>query len=453
MRRADVAIVGAGLAGLAAARKLAADGADVVVLEARDRVGGRTVGHTFANGCAVEMGGQWIGRDHTEMLRLVAELGLDTFATFDDGHGQTVFGGQRYRWEDGSLGLPDAAESEIQRLHGVVDDLARQVPLDAPWSAPRASELDGETVESWLQSATTDPVAQAYFRVLTPAVFAADTHEVSWLHFLFYCRSGGSLDYLITTAGGAQELRVVGGSHRVAERLAEELPGGALELRSRVEAIQQDAGRARVTFADSQVDARHVIVALPPTLAGGLEYQPAESPQRAALTDGFAMGRVIKFQVLYDEPWWRADGLSGQALSFDDPIATTFDNSPPDAACGVLLAFAEAGHARELGRLPQQQRERVVLDCMERLFGPRARKARGFAELDWSAETYTRGCYGGRPGAGVLTRFGTALRDPVGRIHWAGAETSDVASGYMEGAVRSGVRAAAEVRAALSTTV
>jgi monoamine oxidase len=447
MRVADVVIVGAGLAGLAAARALAARH-DVVVVEARERVGGRTVPHTFANGVTVEMGGQWIGPTHEVLLRLVSDLELETFPTYDEGDGLTILDGERHRWADRSLGLPADAEAEIERLHRVIDALAEQLPLDAPWDGPNAAELDRQTVESWLVAATSDRIVRTYFRVLTSAVFAAETYEVPLLWFLFYARSGGSLDNLITTSGGAQELRVVGGSHRIAEAMAAELPAHSLILGSPVDGIRQIDDAVHVRHATGEVVARHAIVTLPPALAGRIAYEPPLSGARDALTQAFPMGRVIKFQVLYDEPWWRAEGLNGQVISFDDPIATTFDNSPPDARSGVILAFAEADHARRLSGLDPRERQQMVVACLERLFGPRAADIRGFAEMDWSAEEFSRGCYGGRPAAGVLTKFGYGLREAAGWIRWAGAETSPTSCGYMDGAIRSGLRAAAEVAAA-----
>ena len=444
MRRVDVVVVGAGLAGLSAARSLAGE-ADVLVLEARERVGGRTVGHTFPNGCSVEMGGQWVGSAHTELLRLTRELGLETFPTYDEGAGLTVLDGQRRQWLDETIGLPDSTAREIGRVTDSLGALAERVDLNAPWRVPEAEALDQRTVESWLSEATADPLAQAYFRVITPAVFAAETHEVPLLHFLFYVRSGGSLDYLVTTAGGAQESRIVGGTHRICEEMAAGLGSDRVILGAPVDAIEQDAHAARVIHGADVTETRRVIVTLPPALAGRLRYRPSLPSGRDTLTQRYPMGRVIKVQLLYDEPFWRTDGLNGQVLSFDDPIATTFDNSPPDGRCGVLMGFAEAEHARRLGQLDLVTRRRSVVDCMVRFFGPRASDVRDYIELDWTAEEYTRGCYGGRPAAGVWTGYGSALTEPIGRIHWAGAETSPVSNGYMDGAVRSGLRAAAVV--------
>ena len=444
MQRVDVVVVGAGLAGLAAARSLAGK-ADVLVLEARDRVGGRTVGHTFSNGCSVEMGGQWVGDTHAELLQLIGELGLETFPTYDVGAGLTVLAGEPRRWVDETFGLPESTAREIGRLTGSIGVLAEGVDLEAPWRSAGAEALDQRTVESWLSEATDDPLARGYFRVLTPAVFAAETYEVPLLHFLFYVRSGGSLDYLVTTAGGAQESRIDGGTHRVCEGMAADLGSGRVILDTAVHAIEQDADAVRVIQDGAVTEARRVIVTLPPALAGRLRYRPSLPSSRDVLTQRYPMGRVIKVQLLYDAPFWRTEGLNGQVVSFDDPIATTFDNSPPDGRCGVLMGFAEADHARRLGQLDLVTRRQTVVDCLVRDFGPRARDVRDYAELDWSAEEYTRGCYGGRPAAGTWTGYGAALREPIGRIHWAGAETSPVSNGYMDGAVRSGLRAAAEV--------
>jgi monoamine oxidase len=272
---------------------------------------------------------------------------------------------------------------------------------------------------------------------------------MSLLHFLFYIGSGGGLDVLTATTGGAQELRLIGGSHRISERLAEELGPGVVSLRAAVRALSQDTESVTVAHDGGELTARRVIVALPPTLAGRLRFAPPLPAERDGLTQQIPMGTVIKVQAAYDAPFWRTDGLSGQVLSFEDPLEVTFDNSPADGSCGVLVGFLEASHGRAAARLDLSARRDLVLRCLTKYFGALAGEPTEYLERDWAAEEFTRGCYGGRLGAGVWTQYGAALVRPVGRIHWAGAETANEWNGYMDGAVRSGRRAASEVLAGL----
>src|SRR5215218_8174569 len=214
---------------------------------------------------------------------------------------------------------------------------------------------------------------------------------------------------------------------------------------SPVTAVRQDDGGVEVTHDGGVVKAGRAIVALPPTLAGRIRYSPALPPLRDQLTQQVPMGYVIKLQIAFPEPFWRTDGLSGSVFSLDDEVSVIFDNSPPDLSCGVLLGFLEGDHARRAGKLPPEERKEMVLSVFARFFGPRAAKPDEYVERDWAAEEWSRGCYGGRFGTGVWTGYGEALREPVGRIHWAGSETAEVWNGYMDGAVRSGERAAREM--------
>jgi len=446
--RVDIAVVGAGTAGLSAAREISRAGRSVLVLEARDRVGGRTTGHRLRNGFTVEMGGQWIGRTQTEVLELARELGLETFPSYDTGAHLTRYRGSLTRYEDDSFGLPETGMAEVGRLQAELEGLAATIPLPAPWTAASADELDRQTFDSWLTATSDDQVALAFYRFLSAGLFSAEAREMSLLHFLFYIRSGGGIDTMVATSGGAQEMRIVGGSHRIGERLAEEL-GDAVHLGRPVHAIAQHDDGVTVMHEGGAVTARHAIVTLPPALAGRLRYSPPLPSTRDALTQQMPMGSVIKIQVVYDAPFWREDGLSGSAISFDDELSITFDNSPPDASCGIMLGFFEGAHARSVAALPTEARRELAIGTLTALFGPKAAEVVEYVERDWMAEEYTRGCYGGRLGAGVWTQYGHALTLPVGRIHWAGAETSDVWNGYMDGAVRSGRRAAGEVLAAL----
>jgi monoamine oxidase len=270
------------------------------------------------------------------------------------------------------------------------------------------------------------------------------------LHALFYVHAGGDLDTLFNTDQGAQERRIVGGSARIAEELARDL-GDRVRLGSPARAITQRADGVEVEVAGGErYIARRVVVTLPPTLAGRLVYEPALPPWRDQLVQRLPAGSVTKCFAAYDEPFWREEGLNGTSICEVGPVKLTFDNSPPDGRPGVLLGFTEGDDARRMSRLTAAERREVVLACFVRAFGPRAGEPREYLERDWAAETYTRGCYGAHFTPGTWTTFGPALREPVGAIHWAGAETATVWSGYMEGAIRSADRAAAEVLSALA---
>jgi monoamine oxidase len=182
----DVVVVGAGLAGLATARRLTAAGKSVVVLEARDRVGGRTEGALLANGAAVELGGQWIGPTHTELLALVQELGLETFLTYDNGEAITHRDGQLVRYGDETFGLPDESLMALGPMLEAIAELVESIDTSSPWASPNASQLDRLTLDSWLTAQTDDQVALKFMRLLVPALFSAETSEMSLLHFLFY---------------------------------------------------------------------------------------------------------------------------------------------------------------------------------------------------------------------------------------------------------------------------
>jgi monoamine oxidase len=461
---ADVAIVGAGLAGLVAARRLVAAGVRPVVLEARDRVGGRLLNHEIGGGKVVEVGGQWIGPTQDRIAALAAELGVGTFPTYDQGRHVIEMEGKRASFSgsltDASIGLvrdlskaiSPLALADFEQARVRLDRMARQVPLEAPWQAPKARRWDGQTFATWVRRNARTAVARSLFELATEAVWAAEPANVSLLHILFYTRSGGGFNSLVGTSGGAQQDRFHGGSQRVALAMAEELGEERVRLGAPARRIEHD-GEGIIVHADggsagsASVRAKRAIVAVPPTLAGRIAYDPPLPALRDQLTQRMPQGSVIKTMAIYEEPFWRGQDLSGQGTSDVGPARVTFDNSPPDGSPGVLLGFLEGRFARHWATRSAAERREAILAGHARLFGERAARPVEFVERIWAEEEWTRGCYGCLMTTGGWTEYGRALREPVGRLHWAGAETATVWSGYMDGAVSSGERAAAEVLA------
>lgn len=460
---ADVAIVGAGLAGLVAARQLAAAGARPLVVEARDRVGGRLLNEEIGGGKIVEVGGQWIGPTQDRIAALAAELGVGTFPTYDEGREVLEMGGRRTTYSDFDRVRPELLRDlsraisplaliDFEQARARLDRMAKRVPLEAPWEAPKALLWDGQTFATWLRRNTRTAHARSLFELVTEAVWAAEPADVSLLHVLFYTRSGSGFNSLIGTDGGAQQDRFHGGSQRIALLMAEQLGAEQVRLGAPVRRIEHGGDGVVVHAAGGSagsvsVRARRAIVAVPPTLAGRIDYDPPLPALRDQLTQRMPQGSVIKTMTIYDEPFWRREGLSGQGTSDLGPARVTFDNSPPDGSPGVLLGFLEGRFARHWATRPAAERRAAILAGHARLFGPRAAQPVAFVERIWAAEEWTRGCYGCLMTTGGWTEYGRALREPVGRLHWAGAETATVWNGYMDGAVQSGECAAAEVLA------
>jgi monoamine oxidase len=447
-READVVVVGAGFAGLAAAKEVRKAGHSVAVLEARDRVGGRVLNADVEGGEHVELGGQWVGPGQDRVLALISELGLSTYPT-------NVEGGNVY-YRDGTLQtytgtIPPAQGAALVELATVIGDLNRmaaEVPRDAPQTAPHAAEWDSQTFETWKLANTQTQEARDLVDLAFSSVFAAEPRDVSLLFTLFYIATAGSFDNLINTAGGAQEDRIVGGSQRIALKLAKKL-GKHVRLSQPVHLIRKRGGRMEVHGRSETWTAKRVIVALAPALIDAIEFKPKLPPMRAQLNQRVPMGSVIKCMAVYDTPFWRAQGLSGMATSNTGPVKLTFDNTPASGSPGVLLGFMEGTDGRRFAQASEDERREAVLGSFERYFGSAARNATAYLDKVWAADVWSRGCYVGYMLPGVLLEWGDVLRAPVGRIHWAGTETATYWAGYMDGAIESGQRAAAEVLALL----
>lgn len=447
---ADVVVIGAGFAGLAAARRIAAAGRSVLVVEARDRVGGRVVNTTLPSGQPIEIGGQWVGPTQDRLRHLADEVGVGTFPTHDEGDYVDHRNGLTYRY-DGRI--PFGAGAGAAEAGVVIErwnEQAARLDPERPWAADDAVAWDSQTVHSWMEDNLVSPDGKALLELAVEAVWSVQPRDLSFLHAMFYVASAGSVEQLLETSGGAQQDRFVGGSQEVALRVAEQL-GDRVLLSSPIQTIRRTPDDVQVVGDGFTIRARRAIVAMAPALAGRLTYDPPLPGRRDQLTQRMPMGSVIKVMCVYDTPFWRDDGLAGQATSDTGPVKITFDNSPPDGSAGVLLGFFEGQAAREWGHRTAQERRQATLDSFARYFGDRARDVRAYLEKDWDADPWARGGYVGITPPGVLLDYGSALREPVDRIHWAGTETATRWNGYMDGAVRSGERAATEVLAVLDT--
>lgn len=448
MNGRHVIVVGAGLAGLAAASALMARGTQVTVLEARDRVGGRVENGALSDGQWVEVGGQWIGPGHDRMYELVDELGLSTIPLYDAGNLVLHLLGTRGLMRSGKGAIPKLNPFALADLGlglRAFGKIAASVPLDRPWDAPDAELLDGQTFRTWIDRHLRTAAGRAYFQIFCEAVFSADPGDLSALHALFYTKSNVDMETLMAVTDGAQQDRVDGGSWLVAARLAERL-GDCVHLGDAVRRVQWTADAVSIqTRSGAVYTGTDVIITLPPTLAGRLEYDPPLPSWRDQLTQRVPAGSVLKLYLVYDRPWWRDHGWNGQLGADVGPVKVTFDNTPPGYDRGILMGFMEGRDGREWARRTPEERRSAFIECAVRAFGPEAAHPVEYLEKDWMAEEFSRGCYGAHFTPGVWTSFGPALTAPIGPLRWAGAECAPQWNGYMEGAVRSGEAAAAAI--------
>jgi monoamine oxidase len=433
-----VVVVGAGLAGLAAARDLVAAGVETVVLEARGRVGGRTHGIEVAPESWVDAGAAYLGTRHTRLLALLDEYGLKTVPTTMIGASRFDLAGVR---ETRAGRFPPLSAVALGDLFDRLDELTAAVRVDAPWLTTDASTWDTLTVAEWAAANLRHPDARRFFPLFLGEMMAADPAVLSVLHLAFYLRSGGGTGYLNAFEGGAQQDRVDGGAHQLSEQLAAEL-GERVRLGEPVLAVHQDGGAATVHTGDSSYRADAVVVALPPLLADVLEYRPKLAVRRAGPATG--RGCAVKVHAVYPSPLWRDAGLSGWSVNDRGPLMSTVDDSPAGGTVGVLTGFVTGAEAHRFGSLPATAQQDEVRRQLRQVF-PDLAAPTAVHVTDWVRAEHSRGCYAALFGPGDWLRCGPHLTTPHGRVHWAGTETSTEFFGLMEGAIRSGHRVAEEI--------
>jgi monoamine oxidase len=440
-------VVGAGFAGLAAARRLSAAGQTVALLEARDRVGGRVWTQRGDDGVALDVGGTFIGPEQTELAALATQTGVQRHLTYNDGEHVLSVDGELSRFRGSVPKLGPLALASLGTAMARLDRMARSLPMDEPWSAKRAGSWDSKAAGEWLdQFRVPSALARRLLHAAVRGLFNSDPREVSLLHFLYLINSAGGLNSLLAVEGGYQEGHFIGGAQTIAERVAAEL-GDAVRLFSPVASVHHDDSGVTVAGADVTVRADRAVIAIPPTIAERIDFRPRLPLDLRLLHARLPMGCVVKTVLVYDRPFWREQGMSGQSTATGSLIESTFDCTPVTGAPGLLVAFAYGPNGVTLSRLDEPARRRVVIDAVTARFGANAATPERVVEVNWADEEWSGGCYMARMGPGVLTQFGGRLREPVGRLHWASTESASRFHGTIEGAIRSGYRATEEVLA------
>lgn len=434
----DVVIVGAGAAGLTAANELRKAGLSVVVLEARDRVGGR-LWTDVVDGAMLEIGGQWVSPDQDALKETLAELGLETYSRYREGDSLYIGkDGELKRFTGEIFPVAPDTEKEIVRLIELLDRMVAEVDPDRPWEHPDAEELDRVSFEAWLEEQTDDQEARDNIALfIAGAMLTKPAYAFSTLQALLMAASAGSFSHLVD-ADFILDERVVGGLQQVPLLLAERLGDDILLGQPVNEVHRSDDGVRVVTDKGLEVRARYVVLAHAPILYPWIEFTPPLPRLKQQMHQHISMGFVIKVHAVYDRPFWREQGLSATAFSPYEICHEAYDNTNHGDERGTLVGFVSDRNADDLFRVSAEERKHRILESLSHYYGPEAKNPLVYFESDWGAEEWTRGAYAASFDLGGLARYGADLRTPVGPIHFACSDMAGAGYQHVDGAIRMG---------------
>ena len=441
MQDADVIVVGAGAAGLYAARLVEDAGLSAQVLEARTRVGGRLSGEEI-DGVTREYGGQWIAPYQTAVLSLIEELGLELFSRHRAGRDVFLSAGQRTVHAPHEWPISDEADAAFTDALETIARVSRELDPEAVWTHPQAEALDSSSFEDWLEGNVANLEARALLRLMVADAYVtkpATMFSTLFCAHLFASGTGQVEDLLDPDL--VLDRRVRGGLHRLPERLAEEL-ATPVRLGVRVLGIAHAEDHVTVTTDDGTFSARSVIVAIPPNLWSNLSITPALPEAFQVLAGTAAQGMVFKAQAVYDRPFWREAGLSGTGYGPGEFVHEIYDNSPEDGSRGVLVGFIAGDNARRAAALSQEQRAQAAIASFAAYFGEQALEHQGYFDHDWTADALTGGAYVASFPPGTITDAKRRFHETPGPIAFAASDIAGLGFGHVEGALRSGAQAA-----------